>query len=383
MSDRPLRVFIASHACATPQNQRLFALAAAERNWRVTMCLPAHWRDEYGNLLPATLLDGFNAKLAPVPVLRNGSIPLHAYRGRLSRLLRDANPDVVYAHNEAYALSTMQWCWANERSVRKPFGFFSCQNLNKRYPTPFRQGERWVYRKSRFFFPITPAVDEVHRDKGYGGPSTVVPLGYDPEVFRPTTPVRQRHEEPVGRPVRLGYLGRVVEEKGLITLARALGRIQDLDWELKIGGGGPFEPEVKRALDEAGVADRVEWLGMVPRDHAPRFYESVDLFVLPSETRPNWKEQFGRVILESIACGTPVVGSDSGEIPRLIRETGGGWVFPEADPTAFAGVLRDAIRDRGERAARAERGAAYVADEFTLPAIAGRFADAIEVAAEG
>jgi len=374
-------VLIASHACATPQNQRLFALAAAERNWHVTMCLPEFWLDEYGNQLPAKLLDGFNAEVVPVPVIRNGSVPLHAYRGRLSRLLRQIAPDIIYSHNEAYALSTMQWCWANERTLCRPFGFFSCQNLDKRYPPPFRQGERWVYNKSRFFFPITKAVEEVHRAKGYSGTSTILPLGYDPAVFRPSVSIRERHARATGRPVRLGYIGRVVEEKGLVTLAQALEQIRDEEWELKIAGGGPYENEVKGAMRAAKVADRVEWIGMVPRDEVPQFYESIDLLMLPSETRKNWKEQFGRVILESMACGTPVVGSDSGEIPRLIKETRGGWVFPEAHPDALASTLREAIHDTNRRGEIAEHSARYVLERYTLPALAVEFADAIENAA--
>ncbi len=376
----PLRVLIASHACATPQNQRLFALAAADRDWQVTMCLPEEWCDEYGNRLRAKLLEGFPAELVKLPVWKNGSIPLHAYRGRLTRVLENRNPDVVYAHNEAYAISTMQWCWANARSVRRPFGFFSCQNLNKRYPTPFRQGEQWVYGKSRFFFPITKAVDAVHRAKGYAGPSTILPLGYDPAVFRPSVPISDRHEQAFGRRVRLGYLGRVVEEKGLVTLARALGELQNEAWQLTIAGGGAYENEVKHALVQAGVADRVKWIGMVPRDDVPKFYEQIDLLLLPSETRPNWKEQFGRVILEALACGTPVVGSDSGEIPNLIGETGGGWVFAEGNAQQLAATLRDAMHLHARRAEVAARAAAYVAEHYTLPVISTRFADAIEEA---
>ena len=62
-------------------------------------------------------------------------------------------------------------------------------------------------------------------------------------------------------------------------------------------------------------------------------YAQLDVLVLPSHTTPTWKEQFGRVIVEALWCGVPVVGSDSGEIPWLIELTGGGLVFPEGDPT--------------------------------------------------
>ena len=62
------------------------------------------------------------------------------------------------------------------------------------------------------------------------------------------------------------------------------------------------------------------------------WYAQFDVLVLPSHTTATWKEQFGRVIIEALWCGVPVVGSDSGEIPWLIGLTGGGLRFPEGDP---------------------------------------------------
>ncbi len=377
-----MKLLIASHACATPINQEIFALAARKYGWEVTFVLPQNWLNEYGSRLPAKILDGFDAKLIGVPVVRNGSVPLHAYRGRLGRILRQEQPDVVYAHNEAYAISTGQWCLANAMSINRPFGFFSCQNLLKGYPPPFRWSESWVYRRSSFFFPITEAVDRVHRDKGYSGPSTVLPLGFDPNRYRATQPPGPRAMAAADRTFRMAYVGRVVEEKGLVTLGAALGRIRDLDWTLTMVGSGPYEPEVKSAFAEHGVADRVEWKGFVPHDETARFFESVDALVIPSETRANWKEQFGRVILESMACGTPVVGSNSGEIPNLIRHTGGGLVFAEADPESCAGALGQMIVDDAGRSQMAEDGHHCAHAEFTLPHLADRFADSIHQAVE-
>ncbi|MEM6260643.1 MAG: glycosyltransferase family 4 protein [Planctomycetota bacterium] len=381
ITQRRLKVLIASHACATPQNQALFADAARERNWDVTLCLPRWWKDEYGQWLPARLMEGFDARLTHFPVTRNGSVPLHVYLGRLGRLIRDVNPDVIYSHNEAYAASTIQWCWANARTLARPFGFYSCQNILKRYPTPFRQGEAWVYKHSRFFFPITHNVDQVHRDKGYTGRSTIVPLGYDARKFYPKQAIETRHLQAEGRPVQLVYAGRVVEEKGLITLAAALGQLTDLDWDLLIAGGGDYELQVKAAMADHGVSDHVQWLGFVGRDEMPALFESADLMVLPSETRSNWKEQFGRVILESIACGTPVVGSDSGEIPYLIREINGGAVFHESQPDSLAESLRTLMTNHSKRAQVAIEAASYVSERYTLDDITDQFADAIEEAA--
>lgn len=374
-----LKILIASHACALPQNQKLFALAAAKRNWRTTLVLPSHWLNEYGDLMPAELHPDLDGELISVPVFKNASVPLHGYRVRASKMVRRVEPDVVYSHNEPYAVSTIQWCHAATRNS-VPFGFFSCQNLVKKYPLPFRRAESWVYRNSRFAFPITETVDRVHRTKGYRNASTILPLGFDANQYFATTDIKTRHLAS-DRVTTFAFIGRVVEEKGLITLAAALGNIRELPWKLIMIGSGPYEKEVKVAIDQNGVADRVEWRGFVPHAEVANFYEAVDCLLLPSESRPNWTEQFGRVLVESMACGTPVIGSDSGEIPIIIRTTGGGLVFKEADPKDLADQLRKMIEDPVGRAATAVAGNQFVHQNYSLDKLADRFADAIEAAA--
>jgi glycosyltransferase involved in cell wall biosynthesis len=368
---------ISSHACALPQNQKLFAIAATRRGWHVTMVLPSQWRNEYGDLMPAALYPGFQADLIALPVWKNGSVPLHVYRAYASRIVKAVRPNIVYSHNEPYALSTMQWCHAASKHPNAKFGFFSCQNLVKKYPLPFRMGESWVYRKSTFAFPITDAVDQVHRIKGFRNRSTILPLGFDSDQYRTTVDILNRHNFSDPQ-TTFAFVGRVVEEKGLITLASALGCIRELPWRLLIVGSGPFEPEVKAALTKHRVEDRVEWRGFVPHAEVANFYETVDCLLLPSESRPNWTEQFGRVLIESMACGTPVIGSDSGEIPNIIRNTGGGFIFREGDPSALASCMRQMISETSTRSQMASRGHSYVHEHYALDRLADRFADTIE-----
>ena len=85
----------------------------------------------------------------------------------------------------------------------------------------------------------------------------------------------------------------------------------------------------KKSSTAAGSGERLTFLGYVPHEDVPSYLAHLDLVVLPSETQPNWKEQFGRILIEAMACGTPVLGSDLAEIPSVIRTTGGGRVFAE------------------------------------------------------
>jgi len=106
----------------------------------------------------------------------------------------------------------------------------------------------------------------------------------------------------------------------------------------------------------------------------PNFLKTIDALVLPSITQPNWKEQFGRVLIEAMACGVPVVGSTCGEIPNVIGDAG--LIVPESDTDALADALRQLARDPALRAALTRKGRDRVLSRFTQKRIA---ADTVRV----
>ena len=107
-----------------------------------------------------------------------------------------------------------------------------------------------------------------------------------------------------------------------------------------------------------GIADRVEFVGPVDPDDVVDFYRTLDVLAVPSLPTPSWTEQFGRVAVEAMACGVPVVSSDAGALPDVVG--GAGIVVPAGDAAALAGALRRGGRHPRRRApgerARARRG---------------------------
>ncbi len=89
----------------------------------------------------------------------------------------------------------------------------------------------------------------------------------------------------------------------------------------------------------------------------------LDVLVLPSLTRPNWKEQFGRVLIEAMACGVPVIGSSSGEIPYVIGDAG--LIAAEGNVAALRASLQRLAGDRALRTELAARGRRRVLERFT------------------
>ena len=148
-------------------------------------------------------------------------------------------------------------------------------------------------------------------------------------------------------------------------------------------GAGPLEARFDAKAEELGLSDRITRVGFVPHEQAPAYLAALDLLVVPSETQPNWKEQFGRVVIEAMACGTPVVGSNSGEIPKLIADTGGGLIFAERQPLNLAEKLTMLIRDPALRAQLKAQGVESVRRRYTMPAIVEKFAAAISTAVAG
>ena len=202
------------------------------------------------------------------------------------------------------------------------------------------------------------------RSKNYRSPIHVIPqFGLDPSQFTPTAGTTRATDAPF----RIGYIGRFVEEKGVGVLLDAVAEMRG-NWELLLLGGGPLKAKLKARAEELQIAERVRIGKWVPSGEMPAFYRQLDLLVLPSLTRPNWKEQFGRILTEAMACQVPVIGSDCGEIPNVIGD--GGLVFPEGDVAALRSQIQTLYSDPDRRAALGKNGRARVFKYFTQERIA-------------
>ncbi len=151
------------------------------------------------------------------------------------------------------------------------------------------------------------------------------------------------------------------------VLLQALAGLEG-NWRLQVVGSGPYGAALRELAVELGIQARVNWLGYVPSTEAPGILRSLDVLVLPSLTRANWKEQFGRVLIEAMACEVPVIGSSSGEIPNLIGDAG--IVFPEGDAVGLRDSLRWLVSDPGLRSVLGQRGRQRVLERFTQAQVA-------------
>lgn len=138
----------------------------------------------------------------------------------------------------------------------------------------------------------------------------------------------------------MGYAGRLVPAKGVADLVEAVALAQkQLPLCLSIAGDGPEAGPLAELAGRKLLPGTWELHDPLGANRLADWYRSLDLLVLPSRTTPGWKEQFGRVLGEAMACAVPVVGSTSGFIPEFVTGTGGGAVYSEGDVAELAETI--------------------------------------------
>jgi glycosyltransferase involved in cell wall biosynthesis len=349
------RVLVVSHPAVLGVNQVIYG-ELAQRGWRVDLVVPSRWGGEYSpKAIVPEALPGLEGSLHPVPVLLSGRPQRYLYLTRCHALARRLGSTVAFLEAEPYALVASQWRRALS-PLGIPFGVQAYENIDRPLPGPVRRLRSRVLEDAAFVAARSPTAAELVRAWGARGEVSFAP---------PAVPGWQDiPDAPAGRPFTVGFAGRLISSKGLEDLLAAVRRLEAPVELLLIGNG-----ELREQLEGAEIPGaQVRVLDGLSHEQMARGYAQLDVLALPSHTTPTWKEQFGRVIIEALWCGVPVVGSDSGEIPWLIGLTGGGLVFEEGDVEGLAAALGRLRAEPELRASLATAGRASVEAMFTVPA---------------
>ncbi len=356
-----MKVLMISKACVRGSYQKKLEELAKFQDIQLTAIVPPYWQEK-GHLIPLERSHTTGYDLTVETMAFNGHFHLHFYPG-LGEHVRRVRPEIVHVDEEPYNFATFHAVRLAQSVGANPL-FFTWQNLLRRYPFPFNWMEQYNYSHCAHAIAGNGDGEDVLRGKGYQGQVTLIPqFGVDPDQYSPS--IAQTGVD--SSSFRIGYAGRLVEEKGVDLLLKAVAGL-GANWRLSILGEGPDKARLIELTKKLGIEGRVTFREPVPTSEMPAHYRQLQALVLPSRSRPNWKEQFGRVLIEAMACGIPVVGSDCGEIAHVIGDAG--LIFPENDEEQLRASLDRLMRDEELYISLAIKGRQRVMHHYTQSIIA-------------
>lgn len=286
------------------------------------------------------------------------------------KYIQEFKPDCIIVLDEAFSVNVLNAAIANYLTNNKATVlFYGFENIKQTPPFQFLAENFslkniWVFIRKTIRYFLADALLQPIRSRLVGGGlacyqesvDVVHQFGWAPKVnlswwgldlkpFLELSRARSMDLESstqwiAGAQKTIGYVGRFIEEKGTLDLLDSLALLGD-QYRLILVGGGPLESELRERIKVLSLQERVELIPPKSREELAMLYASFDVLVLPSRTDYFWKEQYGRVLVEAMACGVPVVGSRSGAIPVVIGDPS--RCFAEGDTVQMADVIQSTI----------------------------------------
>jgi glycosyltransferase involved in cell wall biosynthesis len=354
-----VRAVIVSRVYADPATRgKLKALAS--QGVALAVGVPDRWTPLGLQLEQKTSYgDDGGVRIVPLPVGSGapGGDPSWS-SGALRRLFTDFRPELVQIEEEPWTRAAGAASRAARR-LRLPYVMLVRESLPGRHglTAGFRRGR--VLKGAAGIVGVNEAAVRLAVQRHPSIPHAEVPqLGV-------TLPAGAEHALHPG--LTIGFLGRLIPEKGLDLLFRACVKVIGR-WSITVVGSGPAQEELEELAERLGIAGRVTWLGALPRQRVDEVWRRLDCVVMPSRTAPRWVEVVPRAALEAMAHAIPVVASDSGALPGAIGP--GGIIVPEEDVVALGATLQRLHDDPAERIRLGSLGRQRIMDEFTDPSVA-------------
>ncbi|HMG17849.1 MAG TPA: glycosyltransferase [Gemmatimonadales bacterium] len=353
------RVLVISHTYLQPTHRgKLRALAA--RGLEVTVAIPQRWREPwFGRAIDVAWERQGGLEVFPLPARGmggKGELAKAKYgRRALKALLRDRRPDLIQIEEEPSTIAAKQVLSA-ARSLGIPVVLFTHQNVELEQGWWAHWKQRRMLRRLTGLVAGSDLAGTIVRRDAPNLPIAVIPqLG----ALAPHEPQHVPHEG-----LAIGFVGRLVPQKGLDNLFQALALLRGAKWRLTIVGDGPEREPLEQLATDLRLAARVRWTGGLPAEQVANLWPDLDVLVQPSLALPDWREANGQILMEAMANEVAVLGTDSGVIPELIADAG--VVVSAGDVEGLAaGLLRmtDQATRRGLAAAARARALRLYSDD--------------------
>jgi len=366
-----MKILSVSHSCVVSEYQKRMTEVARYSDIKLSLLVPKYWFQFNEKVKLEKISDACYRIISVQPVTwgwRDNRLQnlTHIYPS-IKRILEAIRPDIIELWEEPFsAVAAHTTFWAKRTIPWTKIIFFSAQNVLKKYPPPFSVFEKYTYKNARYAFLMNDEVARVLRKKGYDGEYRVLPLGVDAEVFCKKDVSSLKGKLGL-REFVVGFVGKITRQKGIFDLIEAVSQINERI-QLLIIGNGDLKENVRHLIKISGLKQRTVLMDAIPHSQIPGYLNCMDILVFPSITLPKAKEQFGRVLVEAMACQVSVIGSNSGEIPRIIKNAG--LTFRERDVEDLREKIVLLIKNEALRKRIAENGYKKVMDNYTWEKIA-------------
>ena len=366
-----MKILAVDHNALDPTNRIFYDELSRQPGIELRLIVPSNWYDNYNDL--AWDVSGKEIPYDIVPSKTFFSRWTHRllYTSLRSEL-RYFDPDILFMNAEPENYQTFHAAFLlSADHYRAKLVFTSWRNIDHSvvgfpYKLSYihKLAEQFVLDGATHGIVFNNDAKKIFAKIGFPK-TTVIPPFVDTSVFhkmeRDILPIPGRETT-----FTIGYIGRVIPEKGIDLLLRAASELP-FPASVIIIGNGKAKPSLQKLAAELHIADRVLWIPPQSRASIPSYLNALDAVVLPSRTGKYWKEQFGRILIEAMACGTPVIGSDSGEIPNVIGDAG--LVFPEGDAIKLREKIIALHDDANLRSSLIMKGKEKQEKMYSLPAV--------------
>jgi glycosyltransferase involved in cell wall biosynthesis len=378
MSCSSMRLFVVGHTYLTPFAQSKYvAMKQLDPTLRLRIASPprmSHPFMEYGHSRHPGLSDD---ETMVIPVIFGQSHMTYVlHPGALWTALKKFDATHIHIEEDPHSLAGAETtALARLACPRASISFFIWDNLARRPHFPVnvvKAALTWssLHRASLVVCGNTEAEHLLKTVKKYCGRTAVLPqLGLDPVDYEAPPSASVRALLPSGEPW-IGYLGRLVPEKGVLVLLEALQRLRHLPWRLLMVGNGPLKAEID-AHWKPRFGPRMVCLDAVKHSEVPDYLKCLDVFVLPSFATAEWKEQFGLTLAQAMLAGTACIGTESGAIGEVLGDAG--LKVPERDVSALSLALARFLCNEEDRNAFKAKARAFALGKYTNQIVAQKY----------
>jgi len=369
-----MKILVIGHAYIAPINREKWKILAGKHpDAQIKILIPKVWpanlfKIEAGDLSKDNLQ---NCEFISLDTFKSGNEVLYGFSfSKLIKILKSFKPDIIHVEQGDNAFSYFQIILLSKIFCKKAkFTFFTWVNWRAKRSLKYKLFWRFIEKFNLSYsdgaFVGNDDAKIILQEKKFNKPTNVLlQLGVNEKIFftaKKTNKIKN-----------IGFIGRLVAEKGIYLLVDAFAKIADkfCDWNLVFVGDGQAKKDLINYVYRNKLEQRVEFKQPVSHEKISLVLGEIEVLVLPSYDTNEWREQFGHVLIEAMACKIPVVGSTGGYISQVIGNSG--LVFEQKNKEGLVDCLTKLMGDEKLRKKMGDLGFERFKENYSYEVIADK-----------